>query len=68
MHYNTRLYAKNSKILDPSHWGGENTLPRPHLFGSYGASIFAPLALMLRAFGIHPRTLAHGEVEVRGRH
>ena len=38
--------------------------PDPTPFGSYGASISAPAALMLGAFGLHPRTLAHGEVKV----
>ena len=64
VHYKTRLYAKNSKIV----LGGASPSPdpslRPHPFGSYEASIFAPAALMLGAFGLHPRTVAQGEVEV----
>ena len=62
MHYNARLYARNSKIF----LGG--LVPRqapPTVEGKPspqtppGASIFAPLALMFGAFGLHPRTLAH---------
>ena len=45
---------------------GETPSPDPTPFGSYGASTFAPTALKLGAFSLHPRTLARGEVEVGG--
>ena len=34
---------KNAKIF----WRGGHPLPRAHLLGAYGASIFAPMALKL---------------------
>ena len=47
-------------------FSGEGQAPDPTPFGSYGALIFAPPVLMLGPFGLHLRTLAHGEVEVGG--
>ena len=46
--------------------GGETPSSDPTPFGSYGASVFAPPALMLGAFGLHPRTLAHGKSKLGG--
>ena len=48
--------------------GGASPSPDPTPVGFYGAALFAPLALMLGAFDLHPRTLAQGEVEVGGGH
>ena len=50
----------------PTAGEGETLSQKPNPLGAYGASIFAPSALMLNAFGLHSRTPAHGEVEVRG--
>jgi hypothetical protein len=46
--------------------GSASPSPDLTLFGSYGALIFAPPALILGALGLHSRTLTHGEVEVGG--
>ena len=63
MHKNPPFSCQKSKKISgetPPQWGGGNPLPTPHPLGAYGASILAPSALDLVAFGASSPPLPSG--------